>query len=182
MVLRKTLLVIALLVAGMIGITQGAKAQGLFPGLPVGPTITGVERIPGDTQLGSGLPPQTAYYTTNNLAQYNGLVTALTDGATVTIDASLSNVYTLSMGAVGVRTISTPSNITAGKTFDLILTHSTAGSTASWPGIYKFTCTGAIPCTGGAPTLSTTVNSIDVMRVICTSSSVCLVVPHMNAS
>lgn len=167
-----------------------ANAQGLFPGLPAATSITGVERLPADTQLGAGLNPQTEYMTVGQLAGYNGAVTALTDGATVTLDASLGNTFTLSMGAVGVRTISTPSNLQAGKVFDLILTHTTASSTASWPGVYKFSCPGstttAVGCggstgaSGGAPTLSTTAASIDVIRFVCVSTTSCLGTPRFN--
>lgn len=188
----KYLLVAALLLAGAIGIDGGsAMAQGMFPGLPPATTITGVERIPADTQLGAGLNPQTEYITVDQLGAYNGVVVPLTDGATVTIDASAGNVFTLSMGAVGIRTISTPSNLKAGKVFDLVLTHTTASSTASWPGIYKFSCPGAVTAgsssncggstgAGGAPTLSTTAASVDVIRFVCDSTTRCLGTPRFN--
>ncbi len=186
---RKGLLVAALIM-GLASFTQSAQAQGLFPGLPAATAITGIERMPADTQLGAGLNPQTEYITPGQLASYNGAVTALTDGATVTIDASLGNVFTLSMGVVPVRTIATPSNLQAGKVFDLVLTHATASSTASWPGIYKFSCPGATTAasacggstgvSGGAPTLSTTAASIDVIRFVCPSTTLCLGTPRFN--
>lgn len=172
----KVLLVAALFAGAALGIVgRDANAQGMFPGLPAATSLTGVERIPADTQLGAGLNPQTEYITVNQLGSYNGAVTALTDGNTVTIDASAGNVFTLAMGTLGgIRTISTPSNLQAGKVFDLILTHTVASSTAAWPGIYKFSCSGAAPCTGGAPTLSTTAASIDSVRFVCTSTTSCL--------
>jgi hypothetical protein len=82
-------------------------------------------------------------------------VIPLVDAATILVDASLGNVYTVTLG--GSRTMGTPSNATRNGQFILFRIQQPASAgpdTISWAGGYSF---GA----GSAPTLSTANNAVD---------------------
>jgi len=80
-----------------------------------------------------------------------GVVTAgvvpITDGATLTIDASLGNVFTLTMGAS--RTIPTPINLGYGIMSYVLTQDGTGGWAAAWASSYKWP--------NGQPILNTTI-------------------------
>lgn len=83
---------------------------------------------------------------------------ALTSGATVNTDASLGNVFTLTLGINA--TLANPTNLVAGATYMWIITQDGTGSrtlaygtTFSWPG-------------GTAPTLTTTAAGVDTITAI----------------
>lgn len=79
----------------------------------------------------------------------------LTDATTIAIDASLARAFRVVLG--GNRTIGNPSNLADGQQIALLLKQDGAGSrTVSWASSWSF---GA----GGAPTLSTTPYSADVI-------------------
>jgi len=80
---------------------------------------------------------------------------ALTDGATITPDLSLSNDFTLTIG--GNRTLANPSNRTVGQWFSVTVTQDGTGTrTLSYGSHYKFPG-------GVAPTLTTTANAYDTL-------------------
>jgi len=81
---------------------------------------------------------------------------ALTDGANIALDASLSNVYTVTLG--GARTLSNPTNLVAGQTFMLIITQDgTGGRALTFSSYFGF---GA----EGAPDLTTsTASKVDIV-------------------
>ena len=87
-----------------------------------------------------------------------GAVTALTDGATITPDFSLSNNWSLSLG--GSRTLANPTNLTAGQTGVIVITN--GAYTLSFGGYWKFPG-------GTAPTL--TQNGTDVLAYYVDSST-----------
>jgi len=88
-----------------------------------------------------------------------GAVVALTDGATINIDASLGNVFTVTLG--GSRTMAAPTNPTNGQKMILRLRQDGVGShTITWDGAFRFG--DDIP----EPTLTTTINKTDYLGFI----------------
>jgi hypothetical protein len=88
-------------------------------------------------------------------AAQRGSPVALTDAATVAVNLSLSNHYTLSLG--GNRTLGAPTNQTAGQSGVIVITQDATGSrTLAFASVWKFPG-------GTAPTLTTTANAVDVL-------------------
>ena len=86
-------------------------------------------------------------------AGQRGEITALTDGATITIDMADSNNFSVTLG--GNRTFANPSNDTAGQSGSIFITQDGSGSrTASWGTDWDF-------AGGTAPTLTTTAGAVD---------------------
>lgn len=80
---------------------------------------------------------------------------ALTDAATIATDASLGNVFTVTLG--GNRTLGAPTNLAAGATYIWIITQDGTGSrTLSYNSVFKWPG-------GAAPTLSTAAGAVDVI-------------------
>lgn len=96
-------------------------------------------------------------------AAQRGSISALTDGATITPDFSLSNNYSVTIA--GNRTLANPTNVTAGQTGVILITQDASGSrTMSYGNAYKF-------AGGTAPTLTTTSGRTDVLVYFCESST-----------
>ena len=92
-----------------------------------------------------------------------GTPVALTDAATVAVDLSLSNHYTLGLG--GNRTLGAPTNQTAGQSGVIVLSQDATGSrTLAFASVWKFPG-------GTAPTLTTTANAVDVLAYYVESST-----------
>ena len=97
--------------------------------------------------------------TANKIADAAGLVSAaapvtLTDGATITPDFTAGRIFTVTLG--GNRTLANATNQAAGQSGIIIVKQDATGSrTLSYGDEYIFA--------GGAPTLSTAANSIDVI-------------------
>ena len=86
-------------------------------------------------------------------AGQRGEITALTDGATITIDMADSNNFSVTLA--GNRTFANPSNDTAGQSGSIFITQDGTGSrTASWGTDWDF-------AGGTAPTLTTTAGAVD---------------------
>jgi len=86
-------------------------------------------------------------------AGQRGEITALTDGATITIDMAASNNFSVTLA--GNRTFANPSNDTAGQSGSIFITQDGTGSrTASWGTDWDF-------AGGTAPTLTTTAGAVD---------------------
>jgi hypothetical protein len=84
-----------------------------------------------------------------------GTPTALTDAATVAVDLSLANHFTLTLG--GNRTLGAPTNATAGQSGVIVITQDATGSrTLAYNSIFKFPG-------GTAPTLTTAANAVDIL-------------------
>lgn len=84
-----------------------------------------------------------------------GTITALTDGATITIDLANANNFSVTLG--GNRTFAAPTNQTAGQSGVIVITQDgTGGRTAAFNSVFKFPG-------GTAPTLTTTANAVDVV-------------------
>lgn len=96
-------------------------------------------------------------------AAQRGSITALTDGATITPDFSLSNNWSLTIG--GNRTLANPSNQTAGQAGTIVITQDGTGSrTLAYGSNWKFPG-------GTAPTLTTTASAVDVIAYYVESAS-----------
>ena len=92
-----------------------------------------------------------------------GEVTALTDGANVTLDLALGNNFSVTLG--GNRTLDNPTNAVTGQSGVIVVTQDGTGSrTLSYGVNYKF-------AGGGAPTLTTTASAIDVLYYYVKSST-----------
>lgn len=82
-------------------------------------------------------------------------VVALSDGATILIDASLANNFRVTLG--GNRTLGNPLNLIDGQVFNVrILQDGTGGRTLAYGSMFKFPG-------GTAPVLSTAANALDFM-------------------
>jgi hypothetical protein len=84
--------------------------------------------------------------------------TGLTDGATINTDASLNNVFSVTLG--GNRTLANPTNMVDGATYIWIITQDGTGSrTLAYGANFKWPA-------GAAPTLTTTAGAIDVISAV----------------
>jgi hypothetical protein len=82
----------------------------------------------------------------------------LTDGATIATDASLSNVFTVTLA--GNRTLGAPTNLGAGGTYLWIISQDSTGSrTLAYNSVFKFPA-------GSLPTLSTAANAVDALTCV----------------
>ena len=83
-------------------------------------------------------------------------VSALTDGATIAVNAALGNVFTVTIA--GSRTLSNPTSPVSGQEITVVVTQGAGGShTLSFDTAYDFG-------TAGAPTLSTSAAKVDILR------------------
>lgn len=149
------------LVAGLL-VTGGALAAGYYTnGLDSASfPLTGAETIPADTNLSSGRSPQSESITVNQLKGYARTTSALTDGANVAINASLAEVFTLTLG--GNRTLDTPTNLQTGKVYRIIVAQDGTGSrTLSYQGIYKWPGIGGV-----APVINVSPSSLSVLTFL----------------
>lgn len=88
---------------------------------------------------------------------------ALTDGASISTDASLSNIFTVTLA--GNRTLANPTNLVAGHVYTWIITQDATGSrTLGFGSFFKFL--GA-----AAPILTTTANAVDIITGIADTTS-----------
>ena len=90
-------------------------------------------------------------------------VVALTDAATISVDASLGNVFRVTLGAS--RTMGNPANPTDGQQIIFQITQGSGGSAAiTWGTAYEFST--GLP----QPTLSTTAGQADLLGFIYNSA------------
>lgn len=121
-----------------------------------------------DSDIGSTIQAFDADTAKTDVAQtftaaQRGTIATLTDGATVTPDFAASNNYTLTLG--GNRTISNPTNLTAGQSGSIFLVQDGSGSRlASWGSFWDF-------AGGTAPTLTTTASAVDRIDYVVRSST-----------
>lgn len=104
-------------------------------------------------QGGASLDAANTWTKTQNVA-----TVALADAATVNTDASLGNVFTVTLG--GNRTLANPTNLVAGGTYIWIVRQDGTGSRTlaygalfAWPG-------------GTVPVLTTTASAVDVITAV----------------
>jgi hypothetical protein len=96
-------------------------------------------------------------------AAQRGVISALTDGTTITPDFALANYFNLTLG--GNRTLANPSNLTAGQGGAIIITQDGTGArTLSFGSYWDFPG-------GAAPTLSAAAASVDRLDYIVVSAT-----------
>jgi len=105
-------------------------------------------------------------------APQRGSITALTSGATITIDMDDNNFFSVTLDTNA--TFANPSNITAGQAGSIFITQDGTGSrTASWGTYWKF-------AGGTAPTLTTTASAVDRIDYIVKSATEIHAVATLN--
>ena len=116
-------------------------------------TFSGELTITGNTRIGLTSIPSvnTKLYVLGSAA---GSIETLTDAATITPDFSSNNNFTVTIN--DNRTIANPTNITTGQSGILYVVQGIGSNTISWGSYWKFP-------SGTAPTLSTSVNSVDAI-------------------
>jgi len=123
--------------------------------------LTGNERFPCSTNLGSGVFPQDEYVTTQNMAQFAPPTVSVPFSATVVLNAAQINNSLVILGTLTANvTFSTPTNLIAGQKWVVQFTQDGTGSRT-------LTLTGAGTIflrVGGACTLSTTAGYIDTVE------------------
>ena len=126
--------------------------------------------IPASTTTLAGLAIAQSY----TKAQ-RGTPVALTDGATIAVDMSLGNNFSVTLA--GNRSLGDPSNVTAGQSGVIVVTQDGTGSrTLSYTGTkWKF-------AGGTAPTLTTTAAAVDVLAYYCESATRITVTSLLNVS
>jgi hypothetical protein len=83
---------------------------------------------------------------------------ALSDGANIATDASLGNVFSVTLG--GNRTLDNPTNLVDGGTYSWIITQDGAGSrTLAYGALFKWPG-------GAAPVLSTAIGAVDLITAV----------------
>jgi hypothetical protein len=94
-----------------------------------------------------------------------GVVTTLTDGATITPDFLTNSTFTVTLG--GNRTMANPTNLIPGQTGSIFIVQDGTGSrTLAWGSYWNF-------INGAAPTLSSNANTVDrVDYVVRTAGSI----------
>lgn len=140
----------------------------LFPTKAGDNTFTGANTFNAAVTLAAALTAAAATFsgtlTANGKALFAKQVEheplALTDGATITWDASLGNIATVTLG--GNRTLANLTNLTAGKaaTFTVKVTQDGTGSrTLAYGNAFKFPG-------GTAPVLSTAAGAVDILTFV----------------
>ena len=150
-------------------VMEGTSADANELTLTCNPTADVTVTLPDATTTLAGLAVAQSY----TKAQ-RGTPVALTDAATVAVDLSLGNNFTLTLA--GNRTLGAPTNVTAGQSGVIVVTQDGTGSrTLAYNSVYKFAA-------GTAPTLTTTASAVDVLAYYVESSTRITVTSLLNVS
>ena len=151
-------------------IFEGATADDFETTLSVtDPTADRTITLPDATTTVAGLAVAQSF----TKAQ-RGTPVALTDAATIAVDLSLGNNFTVTLA--GNRTLGAPTNVTAGQSGVIVVTQDSTGSrTLAYNSVYKFAA-------GTAPTLTTTASAVDVLAYYVESSTRITVTSLLNVS
>jgi hypothetical protein len=150
-------------------VMEGTSADAHELTLTCNPTADVTVTLPDATTTVAGLAVAQSF----TKAQ-RGTPVALTDAATVAVDLSLGNNFTLTLA--GNRTLGAPTNVTAGQSGVIVVTQDGTGSrTLAYNSVYKFAA-------GTAPTLTTTASAVDVLAYYVESSTRITVTSLLNVS
>lgn len=123
-------------------------------GLPIPATAL----IPVDIPLAGGAPPQTVACTPSQIAAAgSGAAVPLTDGATIALDASLGNFFSVTLA--GNRTVAI-ANMVGGQTVQIKVTQDGTGSRT----LTITAGSGGATLVSGTP-LSTAAGSVDIVAI-----------------
>ena len=150
-------------------VMEGTTADAHELTLTCNPTADVTVTLPDATTTVAGL----AVAQTFTKAQ-RGSVVSLTDAATIAVDLSLGNNFSVTLA--GNRTLGAPTNVTAGQSGVIVVTQDSTGSrTLAYNSVYKF-------AGGTAPTLTTTASAVDVLAYYVESSTRITVTSLLNVS
>ena len=150
-------------------VMEGTSADDHELTLTCNPTSDVTVTLPDATTTVAGLAVAQSF----TKAQ-RGTPVALTDGATIAVDLSLGNNFTVTLA--GNRTLGAPTNVTAGQSGVIVVTQDGTGSrTLAYNSAYKF-------AGGTAPTLTTTASAVDVLAYYVESSTRITVTSLLNVS
>ena len=152
-------------------VMEGTSADDHELTLTCNPTADVTVTLPDATTTVAGLAVAQSF----TKAQ-RGTPVALTDAATIAVDLSLGNNFTVTLA--GNRTLGAPTNVTAGQSGVIVVTQDSTGSrTLAYNTVYKFA--------GGssnAPTLTTTASAVDILAYYVESASRITVTSLLNVS
>lgn len=124
------------------------------PSPPGPPGPAGPQGPQGDPGGGAQLDVANTWTASQNVA-----AAGLTDDVSIDTDASLGNVFTVTLE--GNRTLANPTNLVDGGTYLWVVTQGTGGShTLSFGSVFKWAA-------GSAPTLSTAEGAVDLISAVC---------------
>ena len=150
-------------------VMEGTSADAHELTLTCNPTADVTVTLPDATTTVAGLGVAQSF----TKAQ-RGSVVSLTDAATIAVDLSLGNNFSVTLA--GNRTLGAPTNTTAGQSGVIVVTQDSTGSrTLAYNSIYKF-------AGGTAPTLTTTASAVDVLAYYVESSTRITVTSLLNVS
>ena len=150
-------------------VMEGTSADDHELTLTCNPTADVTVTLPDATTTVAGLAVAQSF----TKAQ-RGTPVALTDAATIAVDLSLGNNFTVTLA--GNRTLGAPTNVTAGQSGVIVVTQDGTGSrTLAYNTAYKF-------AGGTAPTLTTTASAVDVLAYYVESASRITVTSLLNVS
>ena len=150
-------------------VMEGTSADDHELTLTCNPTADVTVTLPDATTTVAGLAVAQSF----TKAQ-RGTPVALTDAATIAVDLSLGNNFTVTLA--GNRTLGAPTNVTAGQSGVIVVTQDGTGSrTLAYNSAYKF-------AGGTAPTLTTTASAVDVLAYYVESASRITVTSLLNVS
>ena len=150
-------------------VMEGTSADDYELTLTCNPTADVTVTLPDATTTVAGLAVAQSF----TKAQ-RGTPVALSDGATIAVDLSLGNNFTVTLA--GNRTLGAPTNVTAGQSGVIVVTQDGTGSrTLAYNSVYKF-------AGGSAVTLSTGANAVDVLAYYVESSTRITVTSLLNVS
>ena len=150
-------------------VMEGTSADAHELTLTCNPTADVTVTLPDATTTVAGLAVAQSF----TKAQ-RGTVVSLTDAATIAVDLSLGNNFSVTLA--GNRTLGAPTNTTAGQSGVIVVTQDGTGSrTLAYNSIYKF-------AGGTAPTLTTTASAVDVLAYYVESSTRITVTSLLNVS
>ena len=150
-------------------VMEGTSADDYELTLTCNPTADVTVTLPDATTTVAGLAVAQSF----TKAQ-RGTPVALTDAATIAVDLSLGNNFTVTLA--GNRTLGAPTNVTAGQSGVIVVTQDGTGSrTLAYNSVYKF-------AGGTAPTLTTTASAVDVLAYYVESSTRITVTSLLNVS
>ena len=150
-------------------VMEGTSADDHELTLTCNPTADVTVTLPDATTTLAGLAVAQSF----TKAQ-RGTVVALTDQATVSMDLSLANNFSLTLA--GNRTLGAPTNVTAGQSGVIVITQDSTGSrTLAFNSVFKF-------AGGSAPVLTTTASATDLLAYYVESSTRITVTSLLNVS